>query len=761
MNPIMQNFIIESRDLIESAARGLLALEANPDDKAIINELFREIHTVKGASGILDNIAPFTQLAHRMEDLMQKVRDGHVALNGTMLDLMLGCCDQFLLWIEELEQHQDLSAEAVSISKQMIAQLAPLTQAAPTHTPTSAVAAQEETATLSISELTELLGRDCFNDVEALLEYPDALLLIYTPDKQCFFSGDDPLAWMRSVEKVSWRKVVLIPDSEPFDTYQAQMQFLLLTQSAKKDLEQQLAPIDGQYRLYRIQSDNLPTAPIDQRTQYVERIVKQQIALLREEQVSESVRAGTFLSIKNLYCALSQQISDRPAPLPESVSADELITLFDNILLSFARRTAIIDKCENEPAQPSAITVNEQLDKVKKKQIKTLKVDQEKVDLLMDLVGELIVAKNSMQYLAYRAENEFGVRKLAQDIKAEQSVISRLAEDLQSVVMQVRMVPLATVFQRYPRLIRDISRKLGKQVDLIIEGEDTEADKSIVEDLSEPLVHLIRNALDHGIESPDIRREQGKNPTGKITLSAFTLDDSVIIKMSDDGKGVDVERVKTKALERGLVEASKLERMSQQEIIHLIFEPGFSTVEQVSDLSGRGVGMDAVRTAIERNGGTLTLSSEPGKGSEITMILPLSMTISRVMMFELEQQSFAIPIESVIQTLKISRHKDIRRVKNLDTFILRGETVPILYLKRAFEMNSAQIYPDIQPILVVRVGDDVLGLAVDRLQEGQDVIIKPLEGALATFSIYRGAAIMGDGRVLLVLDTEEVVKHAR
>lgn len=483
--------------------------------------------------------------------------------------------------------------------------------------------------------------------------------------------------------------------------------------------------------------------------------------MLREEQVSESVRAGTFLSIKNLYCALSQQISDRPAPLPESVSADELITLFDNILLSFARRTAIIDKCENEPAQPSAITVNEQLDKVKKKQIKTLKVDQEKVDLLMDLVGELIVAKNSMQYLAYRAENEFGVRKLAQDIKAEQSVISRLAEDLQSVVMQVRMVPLATVFQRYPRLIRDISRKLGKQVDLIIEGEDTEADKSIVEDLSEPLVHLIRNALDHGIESPDIRREQGKNPTGKITLSAFTLDDSVIIKMSDDGKGVDVERVKTKALERGLVEASKLERMSQQEIIHLIFEPGFSTVEQVSDLSGRGVGMDAVRTAIERNGGTLTLSSEPGKGSEITMILPLSMTISRVMMFELEQQSFAIPIESVIQTLKISRHKDIRRVKNLDTFILRGETVPILYLKRAFEMNSAQIYPDIQPILVVRVGDDVLGLAVDRLQEGQDVIIKPLEGALATFSIYRGAAIMGDGRVLLVLDTEEVVKHAR
>ncbi len=178
-------------------------------------------------------------------------------------------------------------------------------------------------------------------------------------------------------------------------------------------------------------------------------------------------------------------------------------------------------------------------------------MDQEKVDLLMDLVGELIVAKNSMQYLAYRAENEFGVRKLAQDIKAEQSVISRLAEDLQSVVMQVRMVPLATVFQRYPRLIRDISRKLGKQVDLIIEGEDTEADKSIVEDLSEPLVHLIRNALDHGIESPDIRREQGKNPTGKITLSAFTLDDSVIIKMSDDGKGVDVERVKTKALNAG------------------------------------------------------------------------------------------------------------------------------------------------------------------------------------------------------------------
>jgi two-component system chemotaxis sensor kinase CheA len=513
-----------------------------------------------------------------------------------------------------------------------------------------------------------------------------------------------------------------------------------------------LLPIESQITLYTLIGEN--ATEFDHRVEYVQHIVNSQITLLKSEQESEEVRTGTLTSVASVYASLSDQITDRPKTLPENASIEQTIEHFEAILTAFDEHRAVIDEAPkvDEPAPETAASVAETTDKARKKQIKTLKVDQEKVDLL-------IVAKTSMQDLAYRAENEFGIRKLAQDIKAEQTVISRLAEDLQSVVMQVRMVPLSMVFQRYPRLIRDISRRLNKQVDLIIEGEDTEADKNIVEDLSEPLVHLIRNALDHGIESPEDRQAAGKKPTGKITLSARSLDDCVVITLSDDGRGVNVAKVKARALEKGVIDEAKAERMDRQDILNLIFEPGFSTAEQVSDLSGRGVGMDSVRTTIERNGGTLLLDSEEGQGSRIQMTLPLSMTISRVMMFELSGQAFAIPVETVIETLKINTKKDLRRVKQMDTFILRGETIPVLYLNDVLGMPG-QERSEIQPILVVKIGEELLGLAVDRLQEGQDVIIKPLEGALATFPIYRGAAIMGDGRVLLILNIEEVIRHA-
>ncbi|MBF9000387.1 chemotaxis protein CheA [Vibrio nitrifigilis] len=757
----MENFINESRELIEHATKSFLDLENSPSNSDIINELFRAIHTVKGASGVIENIESFTHLTHKMEDILQKVRDGKMSLDSSMIDVFLSGCDQLLLWLDELETQEHLNEDAAQISKHMIGQFEAINSGSNTIEDRPQPEQANELDTVSINWLADKLGREQLDGFDQVEQYNNSLLIKYQPDPQCFFSGDDPLAWMKSVSSPLWKKVILTPDTDPFDIYQAQLTFFVLTSADETELRHSLEPIENQYELYRFKhDDDSVEEDIDKRVEYVKRIVAHQINVLRHEQSTPEIRQGTMRSVIKVYKSLCCQIIDRPEPIHDDIEPEQLVKMFERIVQSFDANRAVIETEQIAPDIPASTSVNDQIEKAKKKQIKTLKVDQEKVDLLMDLVGELIVAKNSMQYLAFRAESEFGVRKLAQDIKSEQTVISRLAEDLQSVVMQVRMVPMATVFQRYPRLIRDISKKLGKQVDLIIEGEETEADKSIVEDLSEPLVHLIRNSLDHGIEMPEERVRNGKNPTGKITLSAYTHDDSVIIKISDDGKGIDESRVRTKALENKLVDPAKLERMSQQEVINLIFEPGFSTAEAVSDLSGRGVGMDAVRSAIERNGGTLSLSSEQNKGSEVTMILPLSMTISRVMMFELADQSFAIPIETVIQTLKVDRTKDIRRVKSFDTFILRGETVPILYLKDVFQMGEPSDKPDIQPVLVVRVGDDILGLAVDKLQEGQDVIIKPLEGALSPFSIYRGAAIMGDGRVLLVLDTEEVVRHA-
>lgn len=557
MNPLMQNFINESRELLEQATKTFLDLENSPGDATIINELFRGIHTVKGASGVIEGIEPFTQLTHKMEDLLQKIRDGKMSLDGALIDLFLGGCDQLMLWIDELESQEKLDASASQISQTMIAQFQQVNSAkAPAPVDTAPEATDKDAVTtVAINWLAEQLGREQLTDIDDVEQYSDALLIVYQPDRQCFFSGDDPLAWMKSVPQVVWKKVVLTPDTEPFDIYQSQLTFYVLTQCDAATIVAQLEPIESQYKLYRFAQDSAADEPVDKRIDYVKQIVAHQIRLLETEQSSPEIRVGTIRSVIRVYRSLACQIIDRPEPVDETMPPEQIITLLQRIIQSFDDKRAVIETEQIEPIIPATTSVNDQIEKVKKKQIKTLKVDQEKVDLLMDLVGELIVAKNSMQYLAYRAENEFGVRKLAQDIKSEQTVISRLAEDLQSVVMQVRMVPLATVFQRYPRLIRDISKKLGKQVDLIIEGEETEADKSIVEDLSEPLVHLIRNSLDHGIEMPQDRVRNGKNPTGKITLSAYTHDDSVIIKISDDGKGIDEQKVRAKALERQLVDA--------------------------------------------------------------------------------------------------------------------------------------------------------------------------------------------------------------
>ncbi|MDQ7017109.1 MAG: ATP-binding protein, partial [Gammaproteobacteria bacterium] len=265
---------------------------------------------------------------------------------------------------------------------------------------------------------------------------------------------------------------------------------------------------------------------------------------------------------------------------------------------------------------------------------KTLKVDQQRIDALMDLVGELVVAKNALPFLAKRAEEHFGVRQLSKEIKSQYTVINRLSEELQAAMMQIRMVPISTVFQRFPRLVRDLSRKLGKQVELKVEGEETEADKNVVENLADPLIHLVRNSLDHGLESAEERRAAGKSASGTIILRALGQDDQVVIEISDDGRGIDPDKIKKKAYQNGLLDEQSLDSISDHEALQLIFSAGLSTAEAVSDLSGRGVGMDVVRSVIQAAGGSVEVSSELGQGSTVRLSLPLSMAVTRVMMIE-------------------------------------------------------------------------------------------------------------------------------
>jgi two-component system chemotaxis sensor kinase CheA len=389
---------------------------------------------------------------------------------------------------------------------------------------------------------------------------------------------------------------------------------------------------------------------------------------------------------------------------------------------------------------------------------KTLKVDQEKIDRLMNLIGEMVVAKNSLPYLAARAEAVFGIRELAREIKTQYSVINRIAEEMQDAIMQVRMMAVSFVLQRFPRLVRDLSRKLGKEVVLVLEGEDTEADKNIIEALADPLIHIVRNSLDHGLELPEVRRAAGKSPEGRLLIRASQEADRVVIDISDDGKGIDPTVIKRKAYEKGIIDEATLERISDQDAINLVFAAGFSTADVVSDLSGRGVGMDVVRAAVEQVNGTVTLESRIGEGTRLRLSLPLSMAVTNVMIIESNQQIFGVPMEMVVETVRVPRAA-IYLIKNIQTAVLRGRIVPLRSLNDLLAAGREQLPNDEDEFatLVIRMQGEHAGIVVDNFREVVDIILKPMNGVLAGLPGYAGSALMGDGSVLMVLNPRELM----
>ncbi len=394
----------------------------------------------------------------------------------------------------------------------------------------------------------------------------------------------------------------------------------------------------------------------------------------------------------------------------------------------------------SEPAHERASTV--------------LRVDQSRIDALMNLIGELVVAKNGLPFLARRAENVYGSREMAREIKEQHAVIDRIALELRNSIMQVRMLPVSTVFQRFPRLVRDLSRKLGKQVELVIEGEDTQADKTVIENLFEPILHLVRNSLDHGFEAE--RADAGKPETATLTLSASQDNDQVIIRVADDGRGIDPVAMRRKAVEKGLLDEEAAGRLSDSEAVNLIFAAGFSTAAAVTDVSGRGVGMDAVRTAIEKSGGRVEVASAIGVGTTVSLHLPLSMAVTRVMTLSVSGSQFGIPMDEIAETVRIPR-SDVVTIKDKEAFLLRDRIIPLVHLDRALSLPPKEATEEVA-VLVVHVDKQPVGLAIEAFGEGMEVIVKPMEGPLADLPGYLGTALLGDGKVLLVLNLKEVVE---
>ncbi len=384
---------------------------------------------------------------------------------------------------------------------------------------------------------------------------------------------------------------------------------------------------------------------------------------------------------------------------------------------------------------------------------KVLRIDVNKIEDLMNLVGELVLERNRLLRVFQRLQEEYR-SKTVDDLETVMSSLDRIVGDLQLAVMKTRMQPVKRLFQKFPRVVRDLARMLGKEVELVLEGEDAEMDKTVLEKLEEPLIHLIRNAVDHGIEPPDERERLGKPRKGTVKLSAYYHGDRIFIEIADDGRGIDIEKVKQKALEKGLISPDRAEKMTEKDVLFLIFHPGFSTAEGVSQVSGRGVGMDVVMNTVTAFRGTIDIETERGKGTKITLSFPLTVGIIRSLLVSVNGKFFAIPIHSVLEIIQ-GEDAQITTVSGKEVLILRELTIPLINLGEALEMENSRV----GYVIVSQVGSQKVAFTVEDLFGDEEVVVKPLGKIIGEVRGISGATITGDGKVVLILDLDGILRR--
>lgn len=809
MNPLLMSFLTETRDALDSIGGLLMQLERTPTDSKLINELFRLVHTLKGCSGFF-SFPDMTRVLHAGEDLMVAMREGQVSYSQDMADQLLETMDFTALLCDEIESSGEIAAIHAMDSAQLAAKLHSLI--GKTVTTAARIPPISQTSERYIPSLVDISEYHRMEAFRHVYEGHSLYWIVYTPAENCFFQGTDPLASARQTPGLLFGCATARepwPELATLDVYRCILEFHMLVAATNEDLASHFRQMPDQVCITAIDPLQLIVFPGDQGPTPKPILDDVKVALCVMEDIIRTYQHPVYPSgecpeedkatLAEIFHAQQQilTLSDQPCWLPGRLKSVATVLIHCTTAMgdpsAHEISAALTCALEKGSGTPLLEWLNARMERVPPSGIKTnklesdtetavaaaaqggeeskfgrraedqftpkvLKVDQGKIDRLMNLIGEMVVSKNALPYLAQRAENQFGVRELSREIKAQYTVINRIAEEMQDAIMQVRMMPVSAVFQRFSRLVRDISRKLGKEVELILEGEETEADKNIIESLADPLIHIVRNSLDHGLELPDIRRACGKSAKGTLTIRASQDADRVFIEIIDDGKGIDPTIIKKKALEKGLIDEATLEQISDQDAIHLVFAPGFSTAEEVSDLSGRGVGMDVVKSAVEKVHGALQLESEVGKGTIIRISLPLSMAVTKVMIVESDRQIFGVPMDHVVETVRISSNA-IHMLKQNMTTLFRGRVLPLkplnglLNLLAAPKANSENELA----VLVVRVGSDVVGLIVDDFSETLDVIQKPLGSILSGLSVYSGSALMGDGTVLMVLNVKEIM----
>jgi two-component system chemotaxis sensor kinase CheA len=767
MNALLIEFINEARELLEDTGTNLLALEKNPDDTDILNISFRAIHTLKGDSGLFE-FEPITRVLHTCEDILDQLREGNIQFDAYMVDALLKACDLISSWLGSLEEDECLPLQASSMANDVIKKLQVFLSDNTDLNPNTVSSVN------TISWLQDIPEQAKLDVTErATLECMPLCAVEYTPDDQCFFRGEDPICLVQQIQNSLWMEIIPVkpfPSLEELDPYACNVSFHVLCLESVEELEYLFRFSRNQTVISEICPEDLleealPSDNDQSSNDCLHSILRETLIALdvmseadvfegRVKSTSEVLRsAATSVKMHAMVDAINQaenEAIDQAVYIPIQSCIRKIL---DSLNKPAQARTAmaeqrVTDSSVNKDPLAEPRTANNQV----------LKVDQARLDRIMALIGEMVVAKNSLPYLSQRAETTYGVRSLAREIKEQYVSINRITQEMQDAIMEVRMLPVSHVLQRFPRLVRDLSKKLDKKIEFVTVGEETEADKNMIEALSDPLIHIIRNSIDHGIETPAERLTVGKPEFGTIKVRSSQENGRVEIEISDDGHGINSEAVKNKAIKQGLIGEEEALLLSERELINLVFRPGFSTMEQVSELSGRGVGMDVVRSGVERAGGTVSLNSRIGQGTTVNISLPMTMATSHVVLVEADTQSFGVPIEMVVETVKIPR-SSIFKIKQREVFVLRERTVPLVQLRKALHLRENTANADDEcAVLVVRIMGGNIGIMVDDFHDNVEVILKPLEGIMTSVKGFTNTALLGDGSVLLILDLKELVQ---
>jgi len=641
---ILQDFLVESFELVEQLDTDLVELENTPEDLDLLNGIFRVAHTVKGASSFL-NFDVLTHLTHHMEDVLNKARHGELIITPDIMDVVL---------------------ESVDLMK-------------------------------------SLLGVIRDTSTDAGIDVADCVVKL---DKCAGGSGavETPAVEVAPVAEVEAVQEELAPAAEDdadyddmdADELEAEIE-RLLAERQEEDKAKRQAKIDAGEEVVSIMGDDMPEA--------------------EPEPESEATPEPTPVPT--------------PTPMPV-VQKDEPTD--DTKAAAPAKKAAAVEQ--------------------------TIRVDVKRLDHLMNLIGELVLAKNRLIKINDDVEERYEGEEFLEELNQVVSIVSLVTTDLQIAVMKTRMLPIGKVFNKFPRMIRDLTRELNKKIELEIFGEDTELDKSIVEEVGDPLVHIIRNSCDHGIETPDVRLAAGKPETGTIKLKAYNEGNQIVIQIDDDGKGLDPDMLKNKALEKGLISEKEADSMGEKEAYTLIMRPGFSTAAAVTNVSGRGVGMDVVKTNIEKVNGIIDIESELGTGSSMKLKIPLTLAIIQALLVGVQEEYYAIPLASVLETVRISKD-EIYTVEGRSVMRLRDEVLSLVHIGDIFEVERLMDGGEHAYVVVLGLGTQKLGLIVDTLVGQEEIVIKSLGEYLKGIEGVAGATIRGDGGVTLIVDVVALMDIAK